>query len=139
MRSTLITQLSRGRCTQSASNRYLKQVFCSLLAATLTLSATLASAQFGDRKPSALDPSNTPQVLPSELAFPLHVGSVEKGQLAITWTPAPEHYLYRHRFSFSASGIDLAFTLPDGLAMEDEFFGAIEAYFGAVTTQIDLS
>ncbi|MDO7658001.1 MAG: hypothetical protein MUR21_07270, partial [OM182 bacterium] len=68
MRSTLITQLSRGRCTQSASNRYLKQVFCSLLAATLTLSATLASAQFGDRKPSALDPSNSPQVLPSELA-----------------------------------------------------------------------
>ena len=139
MRSTLITQISRGRCTQSASNRYLKQALRTLLAAALALSATLASAQFGDRKTSALDLSNTPQVLPSELAFPFHVGPVEKGQLAITWTPAPEHYLYRHRFAFTANGIDLAFTLPDGLAMEDEFFGAIEAYFGAVTTQIDLS
>ena len=139
MRSTLNTQICRGRCTQSASNHNLKQALCTLLAAALALSATLASAQFGDRKTSALDLSNTQQVLPSELAFLFHVGSVEKGQLAITWTPAPEHYLYRHRFAFTANGIDLAFTLPDGLAMEDEFFGAIEAYFGAVTTQIDLS
>jgi thiol:disulfide interchange protein DsbD len=29
--------------------------------------------------------------------------------------------------------------LPDGLAMEDEFFGAIEAYFDAIITEIDLS
>ena len=139
MRSKLNTRISRDSCTRSALKGHLKQALCSLLAAMLALSPTLASAQFGDRKASALDQSTTPQVLPSELAFPFHVGSVEKGQLAITWTPAPEHYLYRHRFAFTANGIDLAFTLPDGLAMEDEFFGAIEAYFGAVTTQIDLS
>ena len=126
MRSTLNTQISRGRCTQSASNHYLKQALCSLLAAMLALSATLASAQFGDRKASALEQSTTPQVLPSDLAFPFHVGSVEKGHLAITWTPAPEHYIYRHRFAFSANGIDLAFTLPDGLAMEDEFLGQLK-------------
>ena len=135
MRSTSPAAHRKSR----APSNLLKRLLCSAVAAAFALSATLAGAQFGDRATSSLDQNATPRVLPIRSAFPFHLGSVENNKLAITWTPAPEHYLYRHRFAFTANGIDLAFTLPDGLAMEDEFFGAIEAYFGAVTTQIDLS
>ena len=122
-----------------APSSSLKGLLCSTVAAAFVVSATLASAQFGDRTTSSLDQNATPRVLPIHSAFPFHLSSVDDNKLAITWTPAPEHYLYRHRFAFSAGGHTLPFTLPDCLAMEDEFFGAIEAYFDAVITEIDLS
>lgn len=139
MRSKLTAALRRRRVVVNGSNSLLMHAILGLLAAALTLTANPASAQFGERTISSLDQTSTPKVLPQDIAFPVHIGSLQNGKLAITWTPAPEHYLYRHRFAFSANGIDRAFTLPEGLAMEDEFFGAIEAYFGAVTAQIDLS
>jgi thiol:disulfide interchange protein DsbD len=135
MRSTSAAAHRKSR----APSNLLKRLLCSAVAAAFALSATLAGAQFGDRATSSLDQNATPRVLPIRSAFPYHLGAVVNNKLAITWTPAPEHYLYRHRFAFSAGEHSLPFTLPDGLAMEDEFFGAIEAYFGAVITEIDLS
>lgn len=135
MRSTSHAAHRKNRAPSSS----LKGLLCSAVATALTLSATLASAQFGERTPSFLDQNATPQVLPVDSAFPFHLSAVDGNKLAITWKPAPEHYLYRHRFAFSAGGQPLPFTLPDGLAMEDEFFGAIEAYFDVVITEIDLS
>ena len=94
---------------------------------------------------SGLERSDIPRVLSTEEAFPYAVSASSEGKISLTWTPASEHYLYRHRFNFTlvpASGDAapqvLSFDLPEGKAMEDEFFGAIEAYFEPVAVLVTL-
>ena len=114
----------------------------SAIGACLLAVALPTHAQFGSRAASGLEQADTRRVLPAEQAFPLEIAALADGGVRLTWTPAQDHYLYRHRFAFSlappASAEPLTFTLPDGKAMEDEFFGAIEAYFGAIAVDITL-
>lgn len=119
----------------------------SAIGACLLAVALPTYAQFGSRAASGLEQADTRRVLPAEQAFPLEITALANGGVRLTWTPAQDHYLYRHRFAFSlaspaqpasAEPAPLTFTLPDGKAMEDEFFGAIEAYFGSIAVDITL-
>lgn len=106
-----------------------------------------ADAQIGVKASalSGLELNDLPRVLSTEEAFPFVVSANTKNEVTVTWTPAPDHYLYRHRFSFTllpaagdATPQVLGFAVPEGKAMEDEFFGAIEAYFEPITVQVTL-
>lgn len=51
-------------------------------------------------------------------------------EFIIRWTIADGYYLYKHRFSFVASGVDLGEPIiPDGLQKVDEYFGEVEVYY----------
>jgi len=122
--------------------RFAPRLGLSLLLACL-LGIGQAQAQFGGRGISGLERNDTPRVLPAEEAFPFTVSARRGNEILLTWIPVSEHYLYRHRFAFSLlnageEAIPLSFSLPAGKSTEDEFFGAIEAYFDAVTVTVDL-
>ncbi len=73
MRSTSHAAHRKNRAPSSS----LKGLLCSAVATALALSATLASAQFGERTPSFLGQNATPQVLPIDSAFPFHLSAVD--------------------------------------------------------------
>lgn len=84
-----------------------------------------------------------PRPLPIERAFPFHVSLLDERRLGVTWEIAADHYLYRHRFGFllhtpGREAVPVAFSLPDGIPMRDEFFGEIEAYFQTVTAYLEV-
>ena len=58
-------------------------------------------------------------------------------EFIIKWQVADAYYLYKHRFSFSATGADLSEPyIPDGLKKVDEYFGAVEVYYKHVEISI---
>jgi thiol:disulfide interchange protein DsbD len=73
--------------------------------------------------------------LPVNEAYQLSIEHSDDG-LLLHWQIAQGYYLYRHKFSFTATvagkPIPLEANLPAGLQREDEFFGDIEAYYNAV-------
>lgn len=101
-----------------------------------------AFAQLGDR--DSLPLGGRPRPLPISEAFPWFVSIEGDRRLAVTWQPAPQHYLYRHQFAFglveagSATAVPIPFTLPAGKPHTDQFFGDIEAYYDLVTAHLDL-
>ena len=127
-----------------ASERGLACMFrllCMLSALLPGLLGLPALAQPGGL-PTLNEDRSRPRPLPQAEAFPWYVSEAEAGQWQVTWNPAPGHYLYRHGFAFSvqtdADAEAVAFELPPGLARTDQFFGAIEAYYGQVTATLDL-
>ena len=119
--------------------------FALLFAIAFCIPLATSHAQFGDRGVSGLERADSPRVLPADDAFPLSVGARDDDTLTFTWTPAPEHYLYRHRFSFELKGTPteesatpLPFELEAGVKMHDEFFGEIEAYFDRVSVRLSV-
>lgn len=90
-----------------------------------------------------------PLPLPQEEAFPFYVSEVSPGRLRVDWILASGHYLYRHAFKFSMTGltrsdgeaetIAVDFVLPEGLEKSDEFFGDIVAYYDNVSVDISLT
>src|SRR5690349_5967056 len=68
--------------------------------------------------------SSTPTVLPIEEAFQLTAIFEGSTTLLLSWTIAPNHYLYRDKFQFlDASGRALPVEMPPAQAMTDEYFG----------------
>ena len=107
----------------------------------------LLGSQFALAQPTGLPTvggQQRPQPLPLEQAFPWYVSESGEDTLAVTWTPASGHYLYRHAFAFSlqsgpeAAAVPVDYTLPEGLEKTDLFFGDIEAYYNAVTATLSL-
>jgi thiol:disulfide interchange protein DsbD len=82
--------------------------------------------------------------LSQEQAFPFFVSEAGTNTLRVTWQSAPEHYLYKRAFKFSyyssatAAAQDVAFSIPQGLAKTDEFFGEVEVYFDQLEVELDL-
>ena len=113
------------------------------LLALLLVLPLAAQAQLGQRDAPSL--SSRPEPLPIEQAFPFFVSIDSPEQLSVTWTPAAEHYLYRHQFAFALastaqdSPTPLQFSLPEGIKKQDEFFGDIEAYYGSVSARLPLA
>ena len=72
--------------------------------------------------------------LPVSEAFQPRLQTADAQQLIVEFAIAPGYYLYRHRFDFALSdGQPLSrVELPAGRAMQDEFFGDIEAYYDTV-------
>ncbi len=104
------------------------------------LASTLVSAQ---GSLSALTGNARPEPLPLAQAFPFYLSAVDDNHWQVTWNPASGHYLYRHAFAFSiqrdanSEPVSLTVDIPEGLQKTDQFFGDIEAYYGAVTIDIE--
>ena len=108
----------------------------------LGLFSELGQAQLDSRGFSGF--SNQPQPLPLEQAFPFYISVLGPGRFKVSWNLAEGHYLYRHAFDFTmqqsseAEQLAIEYTLPDGLKKTDQFFGEIEAYYDAVSVDINL-
>lgn len=79
-------------------------------------------------------------ILKPEEAFRYEV-SADSRALSLRWSIEPAHYLYRERMSFASKtpGVELGdAVLPPGKPYDDEFFGPMEIYRGAVTARIPL-
>ena len=58
-------------------------------------------------------------------------------EFIIRWKIAEGYYLYKHRFSFSATGTELALpNIPTGLKKHDEYFGDVEVYYKHIEVTI---
>ena len=133
----------------------LKQLTPILTATVLLfgLCSNYATAQLLPRTASGLakqlELEFVPLPLPQEEAFPFYVSEVSPGRLRVDWILASGHYLYRHAFKFSMTGltgsdgqaetIAVDFVLPEGLEKNDEFFGDIVAYYDNVSVDISLT
>jgi len=122
------------------------QIRLFLLLATLLLAGNAVHAQLTPRTVSGLAAQPTyPRPLPLEDAFPFYISAVSPGRYKITWNLPDGHYLYRHAFEFilsqqvDSAELPIAFTMPDGLKKNDQFFGDIEAYYGQVDVDLNLS
>ena len=52
-----------------------------------------------------------------------------ENEIIVRWKIADEYYLYKHRFSFTATGAELSEPIiPDGEMKNDEYFGEVEVY-----------
>jgi thioredoxin:protein disulfide reductase len=75
--------------------------------------------------------SNEDEFLPPEQAFVVTLRSAE-GKVAVDFAPAPGHYMYRERISFTvkspAGATIVASHLPAGEIKDDPNFGRIEVY-----------
>lgn len=80
--------------------------------------------------------------LPPDEAFQVSVKSVRADQVEVHWVIAPDYYLYRKRFSFSAEGGTAQLgtpQFPQGEIKNDEFFGEMEVYHRAVTATVPIA
>lgn len=79
--------------------------------------------------PSAQAAVSADDLLPVDQAFVLSARALDADRIEIRWKIADGYYLYRHRTSATATGLDGAsLALPDGTPHEDEFFGPVETY-----------
>ena len=85
--------------------------------------------------PNALE---EPDFLPVDEAFVLTARVTGDGVLVADWRMPEGYYLYRHRFGFETrDGTALGTPeIPQGLAKTDEFFGAVEVFYGTATARV---
>jgi thiol:disulfide interchange protein DsbD len=113
---------------------------------TTGLHTSVSLAQLETRSPTSFSATleNRPVPLELEQAFPFFVSEVSPGHLRVTWDIAEGHYLYRHAFDFSlrqsleSESVAVLFSLPDGVAKTDQFFGKIEAYYDLMSAELEL-
>ena len=74
-------------------------------------------------------------------AYILNLDYQQAKQLRLDWQIADKYYLYRHAFKFEiskeGSDIDFISKIPTGLAKVDEYFGAVEVYYGGITVELN--
>ncbi|MDN3552608.1 protein-disulfide reductase DsbD [Halomonas almeriensis] len=66
-------------------------------------------------------------ILPPDQAFTLKL-SQSGDSLTVDWDIEAGYYLYRHRFSAATPEGEIPLDLPEGEAIEDEYFGRSEVY-----------
>ncbi|MDO9319020.1 MAG: protein-disulfide reductase DsbD family protein [Gammaproteobacteria bacterium] len=84
-----------------------------------------------------------PKFLPVDEAFRYYTSLPEPGVVVVHWDIAQGYYLYREKFVFSAGPTVedaemLSAELPAGVAHHDEFFGAVEVYYGQVEARVSI-
>ncbi|MBO1518372.1 protein-disulfide reductase DsbD domain-containing protein [Oceanisphaera pacifica] len=80
-----------------------------------------------------------PDFLPVEQAFVLS-SEQKNNQLQLSFSIAPQHYLYRHTIEVSAKQAALGdWTLPNGKPHQDEYFGKSQVYYQQLTLEIPLN
>lgn len=81
--------------------------------------------------------------LPPEQAFPLKVEALDGKTLVAQFTPAPNHYLYKSKITFTlkdATGARLeAVPMPAGVPKKDPFLGDQEVYRQPVQISLPLA
>lgn len=105
-----------------------------LLRAALMRGASLLSLAALLWAAPALAAIDEADLLPVDEAFVLSARATAPDRIALSWKIADGYYLYRHRTSVEAEAGFAAgpLQLPPGKAYEDEFFGAVETYRGAL-------
>ncbi len=91
----------------------------------------------------AADPARAvpPDILPPEKAF-LVEARADGADIVLDWTVAPDHYLYKKRFSFAAEtpGVELGPpSFPPGELHNDEFFGESTIFRGRFEVRVPAS
>jgi len=79
--------------------------------------------------------------LPPDRAFRFTARLIDARTVEARFTIADGYYLYRDRIHFAvepaAAGLSVP-SLPEGKVKEDQFFGRVETYRGAVTVNLSL-
>src|SRR6056297_2435639 len=80
--------------------------------------------------------------LPPAQAFRVETIALGPGELLARFTVHPDYYLYRDSIEFEAgtAGVEITgMTLPEAVAVSDEYFGDTFAYFGEVEIPLALA
>lgn len=80
------------------------------------------------------------ELLPAEQAFRFSARALDSHTIEARFTVADGYYLYRDKLKFTAAP-DLSLvtpTLPKGELKQDEFFGRVETYRGALLVRLAL-
>ncbi|HEY6131701.1 MAG TPA: protein-disulfide reductase DsbD [Halioglobus sp.] len=108
----------------------------------LLLSGACYSQSFGNVERSLSGTPTSPEFLPVEQAYQLHVEILDEHSVRLYWQIAPNYYLYQHRFAFALEdnqgSIDLASEIPQGLSRTDEYFGAVQVYYNSADITLKL-
>ncbi len=81
------------------------------------------------------------ELLESDLAFRFSAKMVDPGTVQVRYQIADGYYMYRERFRFAAAEGPVKIgvpRLPTGTVKEDEFFGKMETYRGALVIELPL-
>jgi thiol:disulfide interchange protein DsbD len=83
----------------------------------------------------------TDDLLPVDQAFTMNARFDKPNELTVAWQIAPNHYLYRDKFTFEVDGaVELGrATLPKGKAHRDENFGDVEVFYDYVEAKVPFS
>lgn len=115
-----------------------------LLSILLLLITLPASASLFDSRPAPLPgigDSASSDFLPVAEAFRVSLVEESADSLLVRFQAAPGYYLYRHAFGFTIEPAELAAggaRIPDGEPKHDEYFGAVEVYYGETTVRLPL-
>jgi thiol:disulfide interchange protein DsbD len=79
--------------------------------------------------------------LPPEQAFVMNARFDAANELTVSWQIQPGYYLYRNQFEFAVDGaIELGTpSLPQGVALTDQNYGAVEVFYDYVEARIPFS
>lgn len=77
-----------------------------------------------------------PQPLPAEEAFALTVQQHSADRLVLSWNIADGYYLYRK--SIGLEGIQANLSIPEGMLIEDEYFGEVAIFEQSLEVQVML-
>ncbi|MFN3884261.1 MAG: protein-disulfide reductase DsbD [Rhodocyclaceae bacterium] len=81
--------------------------------------------------------SHAAEPLDPEIAYKFSARALDEKTIEARWDIAPDYYLYRPKIAFHADGATLGEPiLPEGKEKEDDFFGKVEIYRGALVIRI---
>ncbi|HDL7427346.1 TPA: protein-disulfide reductase DsbD [Yersinia enterocolitica] len=109
-------------------------LLCSMLLAPHSAQASL----FGDNS-SFGQKSSQSRFIPVDQAFAFDFRQ-QGDQLALSWQIHPDYYLYRQQIKIVPNNATLgAFTLPEGIAHHDEFYGEVAIFKQQLTLKIPIT
>ncbi|WP_227734233.1 protein-disulfide reductase DsbD [Yersinia proxima] len=109
-------------------------LLCSVLLAPHSAQASL----FGDNT-SFGQKSSQSRFIPVDQAFAFDFRQ-QGDQLTLTWQIHPDYYLYRQQIKIVPNNATLgAFTLPEGIAHHDEFYGEVAIFKQQLTLKIPIT
>ncbi|EKN4748298.1 protein-disulfide reductase DsbD [Yersinia enterocolitica] len=109
-------------------------LLCSMLLAPHSAQASL----FGDNS-SFGQKSSQSRFIPVDQAFAFDFRQ-QGDQLALSWQIHPDYYLYRQQIKIVPNNATLgAFTLPEGIAHRDEFYGEVAIFKQQLTLKIPIT
>lgn len=103
-----------------------RNAFCTFLLSILLLPVAPSAAELPDLNALL---GQEQEFLDVDEAFKLSADVLDD-EILVNFEVAPEYYLYRHRFNFTADGATLGDAkMQDGVEKVDEYFGLVEVYF----------
>ncbi|MBS0056573.1 protein-disulfide reductase DsbD [Yersinia sp. Marseille-Q3913] len=109
-------------------------LLCSILLAPHSAQASLfgENAAFGQK-------SSQSRFIPVDQAFAFDFRQ-QGGQLTLSWQIHPDYYLYRQQIKIVPQNATLgAFTLPEGIAHHDEFYGEVAIFKQQLALKIPIT